>query len=99
MAGIAAWSIDNPGQPLDYATIFPKRLEALKQSFYAERVGQLRRIKNNIMAFLTSDENPLNAAEAAQVEQTLRDLCARFGHSPASAREAILFLLRHRYDG
>jgi predicted Ser/Thr protein kinase len=98
MAGIAAWSIDHPGEPLNYIQIFPLRFEALKQSFYDERVEQLRRIKNNLMAYLTSDENPLNVAESDQVETTLNSLCAQFGHTLESAREAILFLLRHRYD-
>lgn len=99
MASIAAWSMDHPGQPLDYATIFPARLEALKRSFYAERADQLRRIKHNLMSYLTSDDNPLNAAESEQAERTLKNLCEVAGHTLASAREAVVFLLRYRYEG
>ncbi len=97
MSSIAAWSIDHPGETIEYTVIFPQYLDALKQSFFQERLEQLKRINQNLLAYLHEQESKLSAQEITQVETTLENLCTRFHHTPDSAREAIVFLLRNRY--
>lgn len=99
MGTIAAWSIDNPGEKLHYPTIFARQIEALRQSFYDERLDQVRRIQQNILAVRSGEEDTLDAEELAQAHTTITNLCEQFGHTEESAHEAVIHLLQTRYEG
>lgn len=97
MASIAAWSIDNPGQKVDVVTIFPDHFEALKDAYFDERREQIKRIEQNLLAWLEDPQVSMEPADRKQVEQTIADLQRKGGYTLESAREAIVFLMGRRY--
>ena len=99
MGNIAAWSIDHPGEPLHYPTIFVRQLTALRQSFYDERLDQVRRVKQNILAVRSGEGNSLSPDELTQVHTTIANLREQFGHTEESAHEVVVHLLQERYEG
>ncbi len=99
MGSIAAWSIDHPGQPMSYPAIFPRHFEALRAAYYEERREQIWRIKQNLLSHLGESSSSMSTEEAQQVRVTLDALQSKHGYTAESAREAIVFLIKHRYEG
>ncbi len=97
MTSIAAWSIDNQGQSVHYPTIFPRYMDAIRRSYFEARKEQVRRIKQNILAYLGEEGTSMNPAEIAQVELTLKNLQDKFGYTLKAAQEAVVFLFKRRY--
>jgi serine protein kinase len=97
---IGAWSIEHPGQRPDYAQVFPKHLQALRESYFAERKKVLKKTQEDLLFMLAEGEArakvvlPREAFE--RVETTLRNLESRYGYNRDSARDAISFLLRRK---
>ena len=97
ISSIAAFTIDNPGQGVDYRRIFPAIFESLQNAFFSERQKQIRRIKENLLTYFEGDSANLSASERDSVETTLRNLKERYSYCDESAREAVAFLLSNRY--
>lgn len=97
ISSVAAFSIDNPGQKVDYFTIFPDHFERLQASFFKERQGQVQRIEENLMTYFDGNGENLTKSEKQSVEVTLKNLKERHGYCDDSAREAVAFLLSNRY--
>lgn len=94
---VGAWRIDNPEIPVDYARIFPDLFKRLSDHFYEERKRQLKRNVENILKYLSDERSSLSPKEQAQVKKTMDEMVARFGYTEASAKDAIVFLVRKRY--
>ncbi len=94
---VGAWRIDNPELPVDYARIFPDLFKRLSDHFYEERKRQLKRNVENILKYLSDERSSLSPKEQAQVNKTMDEMVARFGYTQASAKDAIVFLVRKRY--
>ena len=97
ISSIAAFTIDNPGEAVDYLRIFPTIFEALQNAFFGERQRQIRRIKENLLTYFEGDDKTLSSSERAAVETTVKNLKERYGYCDESAREAVAFLLSNRY--
>jgi hypothetical protein len=97
IASIGAWRIDNPTAPVDYGLIFPDLFKRLGDHFYEERKKQLKRNVENLLKFFSDEQSTLSAKEQQAARATLDGMAARFGYTDASARDAIVFLMKKRY--
>ena len=97
ISSIAAYSIDNPDEEVEYREIFPNIFEAMSESFYEERQDQIRRIEENLLTYFEGEKQNLSSSEIETVENTLENLRDRYDYDDAYAREAVAFLLSNRY--
>lgn len=97
IASIGAHKIDNPTAELDYSRIFPDLFRRLRDHFYEERKRTLRKNVENILKYLSDEKGTLSAKEQAAVRSTLDVMAKKYGYTDASARDAIVFLMRQRY--
>ncbi|MDP1824742.1 MAG: serine protein kinase PrkA [Archangium sp.] len=94
---VGAWRIDNPEIPVDYARIFPDLFKRLADHFYEEHKRQLKRYVENILKYLSDERSSLSPKDQQQVRKTMDEMISRFGYTEASAKDAIVFLVRKRY--
>jgi predicted Ser/Thr protein kinase len=97
IASIGAWRIDNPEGQVDYAKIFPDLFKRLSDHFFEERKRTLKKNVEQVLKSFTDERGSLSAKELAQAKATLEGMVSRFGYTEASARDAIVFLMRKRY--
>ncbi|MBS1148445.1 MAG: putative serine protein kinase, PrkA [Myxococcaceae bacterium] len=97
ISNIGAHKIDNPTGELEWSRIFPDHFKRLRDHFFEERKKLLRRNVENTLKFLSGEQASLMAREQAAVRQMLDTMCQRYGYNDASARDAIVFLIRKRY--
>jgi len=97
IANVGAWRIDNPEGNVEYRRIFPDLFKRLSDHFYDERKRTLRINAENTLKYLGDERNTLSAKEQQQVRQTLEQMTTKYGHTEASARDAIVFLMKKRY--
>ena len=99
IASIGAFRLDHPDdQAIDYRAIFPDLFRRLRVHSYEERKRQLRRSKEDLLRYLSDDRAGLDERTRKQVQETLQHMRERYGYCDHCAQEAILFLLRRRYD-
>ena len=97
---VGAYRLDHPdAATIDYVAIFPDLFRRLKDHFYDERKRQLRRSREDVLRYLSDERGSLDERARRHVEDTLRNLRDRHGYCEACAKDAILFLLRRRYEG
>ncbi len=97
ISNIGAHKIDNPTGELEWARIFPDHFKRLRDHFFEERKKTLRRNVENTLKFLSGEQGSLSPREQAAVRQMLDTMNSRYGYNDASARDAIVFLIRKRY--
>ena len=98
ISAIGAFRVENPDGEVDYGVIFANQFETLKSNFFAQRVGAIQKIKLNLLRFFDGDTADLSRTEREQVERTMSHLQTELGYTPETAREAVGFLVQHRYD-
>jgi len=100
IASIGAYRLDHPDvtQEIDYVAIFPDLFRHLRDHYFEERKRQLRRSRENVLRYLSDERASLDDKARRQVEETLRVMRDRYGYCESCAQDAILFLLRRRYD-
>jgi len=99
IAAVGAHRVDHPdSDEIDVAAIFPEHFRRLRDHYYQERKQELARNKENLLRHLTGEGGPQDERVRREVEQTLRTMQERYAYCPACAREAVLFLLRRRYQ-
>jgi serine protein kinase len=98
---IAAWSIEHPGQKVDYATVFPRQLQQLRESYFDQRKKILKKTLEEVLQYLADGADKMKTRidrEAFdRVETTLRNLKERYGYCEHCSRDAVSYLLRKRY--
>lgn len=97
IANVGAWRIDNPEGSVEYRRIFPDLFKRLSDHFYDERKRTLRINAENTLKYLGDERSSLSTKEQAQVRATLEQMTTKYGHTEASARDAIVFLMKKRY--
>jgi serine protein kinase len=97
IANVGAWRIDNPEGNVEYRRIFPDLFKRLSDHFYDERKRTLRINAENTLKYLGDERSSLSTKEQQQVKQTLEQMKVKYGHTEASARDAIVFLMKKRY--
>jgi serine protein kinase len=98
IAKIGAWSVDHPGQRPDYEQIFSRPLAELRESFFVERRKVVRKINEDILVFLVDGPDRMAAEAAEAARRTLETLRSRFGYCDNCAKDAVLALVRTRYQ-
>lgn len=96
MHRIAAWRMDHPDAPLDYALIFADRLGRLSDSFYEEKRRVAWQVKKDALAVLVDGGIHLEPDARIRAEGTLTRLEAEFGYDRRCATEVISFMLKER---
>ncbi len=94
---IGAHKIDNPDAALDLTRIFPDLFKRLRDHFFEERKRQLKKNVENVLKFTSDEKAALSPREQEQVRKTLDTMNQRFGYTDASAKDAVVFLMRRRY--
>ncbi len=100
ISAVGAFRLDHPDTAaIDYPAIFPDLFRRLRDHFYEERKRQLRRSREDVLRYLSDERGSLDDKARRRVEDVLRNLRERHGYCEACAQDAVLFLLRRRYDG
>jgi predicted Ser/Thr protein kinase len=100
ISAVGAFRLDHPdAAEIDYGAIFPDLFRRLRDHTYEERKRQLHRSKEHLLRYLSDDRATLDDKARRQVEATLGNLRARYGYCESCAQDAILFLMRRRYEG
>ncbi len=99
ISAIGAHRLDNPDQTgLEYARLFPDQFRRMRDHYFQEHKKQLRRNKENVLRVLAGDEKGMLPKEVSQVAEMLATMNKRYGYCPSCAKDAILFLMRKRYE-
>jgi serine protein kinase len=99
ISAIGAYRLDHPeGREIDYVAIFPDLFRRLRDHYFEERKRQLRRSRENVLRYLSDERASLDDKAKRQVEDTLRVMRDRYGYCEQCAQDAILFLMRRRYE-
>lgn len=92
---IAAWVIDHPGKKVDYREIFGDILQALRARYHKERETAIAQLQTQILRHGTDDWNQVSRPDQQRVQDSLARLEAG-GYCAACAKEALVYVLRHR---
>jgi serine protein kinase len=99
IASVGAFRLDHPGTAeIDYVAIFPDLFRRLRDHYYDERKRELQRSKENVLRYLSDERPALDERARRHVEATLETMRARHGYCEDCAKDAILFLMRRRYE-
>ncbi len=97
---VGAYRLDHPdAAEIDYGAIFPDLFRRLRDHTYEERKRQLHRSKEHLLGYLSDGRAALDEKARRQVEATLGNLREKYGYCQSCAQDAILFLMRRRYEG
>jgi serine protein kinase len=100
ISAVGAFRLDHPdAAEMDYGAIFPDLFRRLRDHTHEERKRQLHRSKEHLLRYLSDDRSGLDEKARKQVEATLENLRSRHGYCEGCAQDAILFLMRRRYEG
>jgi predicted Ser/Thr protein kinase len=98
---IGAWSIEHPGQKVDYVQVFPRQLQQLREAYFEQRKKVLKKTNEDLLIYLADGKDAtrarLDRESFDRVETTLSNLQARYGYCPKCAKDAVSYLLRKRY--
>lgn len=99
ISAIGAFRLDHPdAAEIDYGAIFPDLFRRLRDHYFEERKRQLRRSREDVLRYLSDERGSLDEKARARVEGSLRTLRERYGYCEHCAQDAVLFLLRRRYE-
>jgi predicted Ser/Thr protein kinase len=100
IAAVGAYRLDHPdAAEIDWVMIFPDLFRRLRDHTFEERKRQLHRWKENVLRYLSDDRGGLDEKSRRQVEETLRTMREKYSYCEHCAKDAILFLMRRRYEG
>ncbi len=96
---IGAWSIDHPNQKPDWAQVFPRQFQLLRDSYFEQRKKLLKKTNMDLVVYLAEGDSPspLDKESRERVETTLRNMKERHGYCDKCAKEAVSYLLKRRY--
>jgi serine protein kinase len=99
ISAVGAFRLDHPdAAEIDYAAIFPDLFRRLRDHYFEERKRQLRRSREDVLRYLSDERGSLDEKARARVEGSLRTLRERYGYCEHCAQDAVLFLMRRRYE-
>jgi predicted Ser/Thr protein kinase len=99
ISAVGAFRLDHPDSTeIDYVAIFPDLFRRLREHSHDERRRQIQRNRENVLRYLSDERATLDDKARRHVEDTLSAMRERYGYCEACAKDAILFLLRRRYD-
>ena len=99
ISAIGAYRLDHPERKeIDTPAIFPDLFKRLRDHYSAERRRQLERNKADVLRYLSDERGSLDEKARLHVERTLATLRDRYGYCEHCAQDAVMFLMRRRYD-
>jgi predicted Ser/Thr protein kinase len=99
ISAVGAYRLDHPDAgEIDWVGIFPDAFRRLRDHYFDERKTQLRRGREDVLRYLSDGRSSLDEKALKRVEGTLRTMRERYGYCEHCAQDAILFLMRRRYD-
>ena len=98
ISSVAAYSIDHPGEEIDFRRTFPDFFIALERNFYRDRQQQIQKVQESLLRYFEDEKKSLTSTEISAVETTLKNMRQRYGYCDHCAREAVAFLLTSRYN-
>ncbi len=99
ISAVGAYRLDHPdAAAIDWVGIFPDAFRRLRDHYFDERKTQLRRGREDVLRYLSDERSALDEKALKRVESTLRTMRERYGYCEHCAQDAILFLMRRRYD-
>jgi predicted Ser/Thr protein kinase len=99
ITSVGAFRLDHPDVPeIDYPAIFPDLFRRLRDHFYEERRRQLRQHGSELLRSFSDGRAGLDEKARRRADQTLATLRERYGYCDACGKEAVLFLMRRRYE-
>ncbi|GAC1353718.1 MAG: serine protein kinase [Polyangiales bacterium] len=97
ISGIAAWSIDHPGQKIDNARVFPQHIRKLKETAFLERKKAIVDVCKWVVTLVSEDGTGLQPKEKREAAAAIGRL-ETIGYCRHCARDAASGLLRWRYS-
>ena len=98
---IAAWSIEHPGQKVEFATVFPRQLQQLRESYFELQKKVVKKTLEDLLQYATDGADKVRGRIEREafdrVETTLRNLKTTYGYCESCSRDAVSYLLRKRY--
>jgi predicted Ser/Thr protein kinase len=98
IAAVGAFRVDHPGAEVDSAVIFPDLFRRLREHYFEERKREISRSKDHLLRYISGELGQLDDRARRDVERTLATLRERYGYCEHCGRDAVLFLLRRRYE-
>ncbi|MEM8885671.1 MAG: serine protein kinase PrkA [Planctomycetota bacterium] len=96
IAKIGAYSVNNPGEKVDYRSLFPDILRALKDSFFDSRKDSTDEVEKDFLFIDTPEWDRMEEERRDRVETTLANLETRYGYSRACAIEVMKYVLLYK---
>ena len=97
ISAIAAWAIDHPGRLPDYAKLFERLLNKLKESYFADRRKIVGQICKDALRVLADGAEGLAPEPLKSAQATLARAKERFGYCDGCLRETLAMLLKQRF--
>jgi serine protein kinase len=98
---VGAWSIEHPGQKVDYTQVFARQLQMLRESYFEQRKKIVRKTNEDLLQYLADGADTararLDRESFDRVESTLSTLKSQYGYCEHCAKDALSYLLRKRY--
>jgi predicted Ser/Thr protein kinase len=98
IAAVGAFRVDHPGAEVDSAAIFPDLFRRLREHYFEERKREISRSKDHLLRYISGELGQLDDRARRDVERTLATLRERYGYCEHCGRDAVLYLLRRRYE-
>ncbi|MGE0711799.1 MAG: hypothetical protein AB7N76_30790 [Planctomycetota bacterium] len=92
---IAVWAIDHPGQRVEYRKLFGDILGALRKRYHKEREQAILQMQGQLLRYGTEEWSSVNDGDRQKVEAAFERL-ADMGYVEVAAKEALVYVLRHR---
>ncbi|MDH5671653.1 MAG: serine protein kinase PrkA [Myxococcales bacterium] len=93
---VAAYAIDHPGDSIDHDLIFPRQLEQVRESYFAEHRTQVVAILDDMLALLSDGDKRVSEEGRAAAEAALEHLYT-IGYCKHCARSSLGELREERY--
>lgn len=95
---IAAWAIDNPGQPIDNHVVFAGVARRLRDAVFEERKAALAALGRNMVVVASGEGSELNAKERQQATEAFTNFCQEWGYIKETAIDSLTVLVRERFQ-
>jgi predicted Ser/Thr protein kinase len=93
---VAAHAIDHPGEAMDYARIFPRYLEQVKEAYFTEHRSHIAGLIGEVLAFLSPHASSLSPEAQTRAARSFERLQAT-GYCKLCAPAVLGELLSERY--
>ncbi|MFB3065742.1 MAG: serine protein kinase PrkA [Planctomycetota bacterium] len=94
IAKIGAYSVDRPGEEVNFKELFPELLRALKSDFYATRMESVRQVRADFLLRGTAGFERLTPDRRERVETMFGNLEQHYGYCPQCALEMLAFAVK-----